>query len=205
MLSSIKELFSLLTHEQRRHFYTLQFMVIIMAFAEIAGIASIGPFMALIGDISILEGDNKLAAIYQKSGIALPYDFVFWVGTTVLFILSISSLFSMYTTKRLTVFSNQIGVEIGGRLLTHYMHQPWLFHADCSSSLLRNRIGNDASTVTVQMIHPLMILNSKIVLAAFISIGIFLFNPYVAITGLLIFGIAYYCLFRVFAKSFFRK
>ena len=69
MFKIIKELFSLLTPRQRKRFYVLQAQVIIMAFAEIASIASIVPFMALVGDLSILEGDNILGALYFKSNV----------------------------------------------------------------------------------------------------------------------------------------
>ena len=78
MLKIIKELFSLLTPRQRKRFYVLQAQVIIMAFAEIASIASIVPFMALVGDLSILEGDNMLGALYLKSNVVDEYQFIFY-------------------------------------------------------------------------------------------------------------------------------
>ena len=197
MLALVKELFSLLTPEQRKRFYILQVMVIIMAFTEIAGVASIGPFMALVGDISILEGDNKLAMLYRTSELTHPYDFVFLAGATVLIILTISSLFSILTLWRLILFGNRIGVEISDRLFKHYMHKTWLFHASGSSALLRSRITLDAHRVTVLIIQPLMLMNAKIVLAIFISCAIFLFNPKVALIGLIIFGTAYLVLYKL--------
>ena len=69
MLRSLKELYSLLTREQRRKLLKLQGLIIIMSFAEIAGVASIGPFMALVGDTSLLESDGLAASVYQFSGI----------------------------------------------------------------------------------------------------------------------------------------
>ena len=82
MLKLIKELFSLLTPGQRRRFYSLQILVIIMAMAEVIGVASIAPFMALVGDVSVLESDNVLAQIYMETGMTDSYDFIFLVGVS---------------------------------------------------------------------------------------------------------------------------
>ena len=68
MFSQLKELYSLLTNEQRKKLRRLQILVVLMAFAEIAGVVSIGPFMALVGDISQLQGEGRLADLYR-----LPY------------------------------------------------------------------------------------------------------------------------------------
>ena len=54
MFKLIIKLFNLLSPQQRRHFYGLQIFVILMAFVEIIGVASIIPFMALVGDMSQL-------------------------------------------------------------------------------------------------------------------------------------------------------
>ena len=59
MIKITKQLFSLLTPNQRKRFYLLQFLVILMAFMEIIGVASIIPFMALVGDMTQLQPQIK--------------------------------------------------------------------------------------------------------------------------------------------------
>ncbi|NWO06820.1 MAG: ABC transporter ATP-binding protein, partial [Alteromonadaceae bacterium] len=88
MFKRLKTLFKLLAPEQRKRLLKLQFLVVLMAFAEVAGVAAIGPFMALVGDISLLEGDGKLAQLYALSGFENPRDFLFWLGIAVLTALS---------------------------------------------------------------------------------------------------------------------
>ena len=51
-----------------------------MAFAELAGVAAIGPFMAVVGDITRLQGEGLLAQAYQVSGLETPEQFLFWLG-----------------------------------------------------------------------------------------------------------------------------
>ena len=54
MFSQLKELYSLLTNDQRKKLRRLQILVVLMAFAEIAGVVSIGPFMALVDRKSVV-------------------------------------------------------------------------------------------------------------------------------------------------------
>jgi len=200
MFKRLKTLFKLLTPEQKRRLIGLQVLVVLMAFAEVAGVAAIGPFMALVGDISLLQGDGKLAQLYSLSGFQAPRDFLFWVGVSVLIGLSMAAAISMFTTWRLSLYAAQVGAEISTRLYKHYMRQPWLFHANGSSSQLTNRIALEATRITNTVIQPLMLMNARGALALVMATAIFIFNPVVAIAGLSIFGAAYLILYKVVRK-----
>jgi len=171
-----------------------------MAFAEVAGVAAIGPFMALVGDISLLQGDGKLAQLYALSGFESPRDFLFWLGIAVLIALSGAAAVSMFTTWRLSLYAAQVGAEISTRLYKHYMQQSWLFHASGSSSELTNRISQESNRITNLVIQPLMQMNAKGVLAIVMTAAIFVFNPLVALIGLLVFGLAYVVLYKTVRK-----
>ena len=77
MFKLIKNLFNLQSTNQRKRFYILQLLVILMSVVEILGVASIIPFMALVGDISQLEQNTFFAEIYRQSGITSESQFVF--------------------------------------------------------------------------------------------------------------------------------
>src|SRR5690554_3811877 len=196
MYSRLKKLYQLLTAEQRKKLLGLQVLVVLMAFAEVAGVAAIGPFMAVVGDIGRLEGEGVLAQLYQASGLATPRQFLFWLGASVLIALALAAMVSMYATWRLSLYAQQVGAELSTRLYHHYMQQPWLFHASGSSSQLTNKIAQEAARVTDNVIKPLMQMNAKGMMALVMATAIFLFNPVVAITGLVLFGVAYVVLFR---------
>lgn len=135
MYKTIKELFQLLTQQQRKRFYALQMLVILMAVMELLGIASIGPFMALVADPKLIETNSTLAYLYELSGLNSANQFLFAAGLGVLFALAIASVISIITTWRLSLFAMQTGTELADRLYTHYLNQSWLFHA-CGSTQL---------------------------------------------------------------------
>lgn len=197
MLTVIKQLFALLTDKQLKQFYILQVLVVIMAFTELLGIASIAPFMALVGDIGILETNGIFAQLYQMSGLNNPMDFLFYTGVIVLVMLTFSTVVSMFTTWRLSIFGARIGTEIADRLYTYYMQQSWQFHASGSSAQLTKQVSTEAARISSQIVQPLMTMNAKIVLALFISISIVIYDPVIAILGLFIFSLAYFLLYRL--------
>src|SRR5690606_33282273 len=129
------------------------------------------------------------ASIYARTGFASPDDFVFWVGIGVLVLLFTSALVSMLTVWRLSLFSNKIGTEMGVRLYRYYMHQDWLFHAAGSSAQLTKQIAAETNRVTNHILSPLIQMNAKIVLAIFMLSGLFIFNPVVTVTAILIFSL----------------
>lgn len=200
MLKLIKELFSLLTPSQRRRFYTLQILVVIMAIFELIGIASIAPFMAIVSDPNVIESNSLLNQLYTLTGLTSHSEFLFFVGLLVLATLTIAALVSMFTIWRLSLFGAKVGTEIADRLYAHYMKQDWLFHASGSSAQLTKQVATEAVRVTEGVIQPLMQMNARIVLATIISAAIVIYNPLVAITGLLIFAVAYFLLFKLVRK-----
>ncbi len=197
MFKLINNLFNLLSSNQRKRFYILQFLVIVMSVFEILGVASIIPFMALVGDMSQLEQNTFFAEIYMQSGVASESQFVFYIGLCVLGLLFISMIISIFTTWGLSMFANKIGTEIADRLYTYYLQKGWLFHASGSSAQLTKKIATETMRVTGAVLVPLMQMNSKVVLSLLMSLSIFFYDPKVALIGLSIFAISYFFLFKV--------
>ena len=201
MFNSIKELFYLLDNKQLKKLYFLQILVVLMAFLEIAGIISIVPFMQLVADPAFVEKSKLFGVLYTYSNASSPNEFLFLIGFFVLFIIFISTIVSVYTTWKLLSYGSQLGMELGDRLYRYYMFQPWLFHASTNSSYLTTKISQDAGRVTSQIILPLLLLNSKVILLAFLLIGLFLFEPYVSFFTFLVFSLVYVILYKFVKKK----
>lgn len=200
MLIMIRQLLSLLTPRQVKQFYILQLLVVLMAFTELLGIASIAPFMALVGDIKLLETNAMFAKLYQLSGATEPKDFLYYAGLGVLSALTLSSVVSMYTIWRLSLYGARVGTEISTQLYTYYMQQDWLFHSSGSSAQLTKQVSTEAMRITDGIIQPLIHMNAKLILALFISITMLVYEPIIAVSGLLLFAGAYLILYKLVRK-----
>jgi len=175
----------------------LQILVVLMTFVEIIGVASIIPFMTLVGDMSQLQQNEIIAQAYRASGVTSHSQFLFLMGIGVLIMLFIAAITSILTIWRLSIFANKIGAEISVRLYTHYLKQEWLFHASRSSAQLTKKITIEVGRVTGGIIMPLMHMNARVVFTFFMALGIFIYDPKVAIIGLTVFIIAYFILFKL--------
>lgn len=200
MFKFLKQLFELLNPSQRKRFFILQTLVIIMAFAEVVGVASIFPFMALVGDMSQLYQDTIIAQVYKFSGIKSETQFIFILGVSTLVMLIISATISMFTVWRLSMFANKIGAEVADKLYTYYLKQSWLFHSEGSSAQLTKKIATETLRVTTSLLTPIMLMNAKIGLVILMVLSLFFYDPVAAITGFSLFGIAYFVLYKVVRK-----
>lgn len=197
MFKLIMQLFSFLTPEQRKSFYGLQILIILMSFTEIVGIVSVIPFMSLVGDMSQLENDSMIAQVYTFSGVSSPSLFVLILGFVVLFTLFLSAAISMFTTWRVSLFATEIGSQISARLYKYYIYQDWLFHVSGSTAKFTKKIANESTRVSTGIILPLLIMNSRILFALVIIVGFFSYDPTVGIIGFTVFAFAYLFLYKL--------
>tara|TARA_Y100001935_G_scaffold100216_1_gene83387 strand:- start:4792 stop:6588 length:1797 start_codon:yes stop_codon:yes gene_type:complete len=200
MIKLLKNLFALLTRDQQKRFYLLQVFVVLMAVIEIFGVASIVPFISLVTNIDQLEEESFVGQIYQLSGLSSHEQFILLTGVGVLILLFISTIISIFTIWKLSMFASKIGTDIADRLYTHYLRQGWLFHASGSSAQLTKKISTECLRVSGGILIPLMYLNAKIVLAILMSLSIFIYDPQVAVIAISIFAFAYFVIFRIVRK-----
>ena len=197
MFKVIKQLFALLSSSQRKNFYFLQILVILMAIMEILAVASIVPFITLVGDMTQLHDDSIFSKIFKATNINSEYQFILIFGASIMLLLVAASLISIFTIWRLTKFAHKTGAEMADRLYAYYLKQNWLFHASGNSANLTKKIATEIPRTTQGIIVQLMTMNAKIVLALFITLTIFFYDPVVAVSGFLVFMMAYILLFSL--------
>ena len=195
MIHTIKELYGVLTSQQRYELLRLQLLVILMAFAEVSGVASIGPFLSLASNPDQLYGDNFFAYVYSYLEMTDSSNFIFLAGLAVLMILLTATIISTVTVRYLLHYAQRLGANFSNSLYEHYMSQPWLFHASGNSSQLMNNITTECSRVTQGIIYPVMIMNAKAALALCIIGLLIILNPIVTLLGFSVFAFMYFIIF----------
>jgi len=205
MLKSLRDLFLLLTPTQQKKLLRLQWLVLLMSLAEVASVLAIGPFMALVGDLSSLQGDGLVARIYQVSFFETPKDFLFWVGICVICILFLSTFISLYTVRSLNSYGVKVGAELSNRLFAYYANKPWVFHTTHHSSRLSKNIAQESHRITASIIRPFMQMNAKLMMVLLMSVTVFLYKPVVALVGMSVFGGSYFTLYFIARKRLVRN
>ncbi|WP_216642565.1 ABC transporter ATP-binding protein [Hydrogenovibrio sp. JE_KL2] len=166
-----------------------------MAVSEIVGVASIAPFMALVSNASLINDNKILFSIYTYIGFSSTNAFIISMGVLVLLILSISTLLSIITTWKLSMFATQVGAEFSERLYGYYLRESWQFHKQTTSAQLSKQIATEVQRFTNSVLLPLMNVNAKFFVALLMSMLLFALNPLVALTGVMVFGLSYFAIY----------
>jgi ABC-type multidrug transport system fused ATPase/permease subunit len=100
-MTIFKKLIFLLTPREKKQSGLLMLMIIIMAFLDMIGVASILPFMTVASNPDIVDKNNILNTMFQTSknfGVENTYDFLIVLGALVFVLLIISLTFKALTT-----------------------------------------------------------------------------------------------------------
>lgn len=195
MTKLLLDLYRVLTRTQRLQLFRLQFLVILMAFVEVVGVASIGPFLSLASNTTQLAEDNYFSYLFNALEISSVDDFVFLAGIAVLVLLTIATIISTITVRFLLKYAQELGANFSSSLYEHYMNKSWMFHASGNSSQLMSNTNIECARVTQGIIYPVMIMNAKIMLAICIIIFLISLNPIISIGGFVIFSLIYSIIF----------
>jgi ABC-type multidrug transport system fused ATPase/permease subunit len=196
MIESLKELYKVLSPSHRKKIFFLQIWIILMSFAEVLSVLSIGPFMAIVADNTLIDNDKLILKIYEYFEFSDPNQFLIYSAMIVLALLVCSASISIFTIWCLAMQGSQIGADLSNRLFKFYMHQNWIFHAESNSSVFINKIMTESNRITSSVLIPLLQMYAKVVMTMFMICAITIYNPIASLIGLAIFSISYFLLYQ---------
>lgn len=195
MRNIAKEILDAMSPKQRKKFLRLQSIVILMAIFEIFGIASIGPFMALVGNINLAESNKLIHQIYIVSGAASANEFLYISGLFFLVVLALSALISITAIWLLSIFAAETGAEMADSLFDYYLKKEYIEHTKISSTYLIKQIATEVNRVTDNILQPFVQINARVVVSVFISLAIVFYEPIISLAGIAIFISAYLAMY----------
>ena len=202
-----KKLFFLLSLHERKRAILLLIMIVIMALLDVAGIASILPFIAVLTNPDLIETNIFLNTMYQTSirfGVKTNQEFLFFLGVLVFLTLIISLTFRALTTYVQLRFVFMCEYKIGKRLVEGYLHQPYSWFLSRHSADFGKIILSEVSQVIGNGINPLMELIAKSILIVTITTLLFSIDPKLTlIVGLSLSSV--YLLIFYFVRNFLNR
>lgn len=195
MMNITINLLKTLTSLQKKQLFFLQFIVVFSAILEVITILVFGPFMALVGNNDILNNNILIKEAYLFLGLHTKTEFLIASASFVLISVLLSSILSVITIRKLSFFAAEVGAEFGDRLYSLYMSKNYLYHSTINSSEIIKKIATEVGRVTDNILQPIVQINARIATVIFLSIFVILYNPIIAIFGVLIISTTYYILF----------
>ncbi len=198
MAQTFKKLLYLLTTKERKKFYLLVFMMLIMALLDMIGVASILPFMAVLTNPTLIETNSVLKAMFQISnvfGVENSQDFLFATGGFVLLLLIFSLSFKALTTYAQVRFVQMRQYSIGKRLVEGYLDQPYAWFLNRHSANLGKTILSEVQQVIGGGLSPFMNLIATSVVAIAIITLLVITDPKLAFLVGFVLSLAYGLIF----------
>ena len=203
-MKTLKKLLYFLTPREKRSAGLLLIMIIIMAFIDMMGIASILPFMAMISNPSLIETNFFLKNLLQISsaiGVENNDQFIFFLGCLVFLFLIFSLCFKAITTYAQTRFVQMRGYSVSKKLLEIYLNQPYSWFLNHNSADLGKNILSEAGVISNQALIPIFSLITHSTITIFLIILLSIVDIKLTLIIILITGGSYLIIFN-FSKKF---
>jgi ABC-type bacteriocin/lantibiotic exporter with double-glycine peptidase domain len=168
---------------------------------EVAGIASIMPFLALITKPSLLETNKYLNWFYTTLNFQSANRFLIFVGIVVFIILIVSNVLVFLTMWGSERFSWMRTYTLSRRLLSSYLYQPYVFFLNRNTSILGKNILSEVQQAVKGVIMPLLDIFARVVLALFIVALLIKIDPILALSLLVALGCTYIFIYRLVKKK----
>ena len=194
----LKKLLSLLTTSERKQAGILLGLMLLVAFLDALGVASILPFMGVLANPNLIETNGLLNLAFvtsHKFGVETVDQFLFVLGVLVFVMLVTSLGAKALATYVLTHFSLMREYTLGKRLAESYLSQPYSWFLNRHSADLGKTILSEVNTVVSNGMMPLMRLVSQIMVVAALLCVLLLVDPLLAITVVLVLAFLYTVIF----------
>ena len=197
-----KKLWSLLSKAEKKQTLVLLVMILVMSLLDVAGVASILPFITILGSPELVETNPVLSWAYNYFGFNARSEFFFFLGGLVFVTLIISLAWKTVTQYKLLSFVFMREHSIGVRMFEGYLNQPYSWFLDRNSSELGKNLLSELrellskmllpainvisqGTVSLLMLIMLLIVDFKLSLIVAAVLGLFYGTIYKAISKLL--------------------
>jgi ABC-type multidrug transport system fused ATPase/permease subunit len=195
MIAIYRKLFDLLDARERRRFYQLLALIILTALVDMVGVASILPFLAVIGDPSKIRQGNLLTRLYDMFGFTSDRAFLVFLGGLVFAVIVAGLVVKSLSVYAIARFSHHRNHSIGSRLLRGYLNQPYVWFLRRHSADLGRAVLEEVNYVIGNALIPALRVLAQAVLLICLTVLLFLVNPAIAMSSLAILGGSYLLIF----------
>ncbi len=202
-MQTFKKIFYLLTLKERKQVIFLLFMISVMAFLDMIGVASILPFMAVLSNPEIIEANivlSKMFMFFKIFGVENNQQFLFALGILVFVLLVISLTFKAFTAYAQVRFSQMRQYSISKRLVEGYLNQPYGWFLNKHSADLGKNVLSEVGQVVAGGITPLITLITNIIVAAALIGLLVLVDPKLAFVAAFSLSLAYIIIYKFVRK-----
>ena len=195
MLLICKQIFSILNKKEKLQVLILFSGIVIRGIVEVAGVASIMPFIAVVSNPSVIHSNKYLFLAYTTLGFQSSRTFLIALGVCVFCFIIFNNTLSALTEWFLIRFTSLRGHSLARRLFAKYLAQPYLFFLNENTSKLGANILNEVSNFLKGILRPFLEMITRVIITLFIFALLLFVDPVLAIIVALTLGSAYFFIY----------
>lgn len=182
---------SILTAAERRRALLVCIPIVIAALASALTIASVIPFLSVLSDPRLLQGNGVIAQAYRWTGISSEYRFIALLGAAAVAIIAFSSVANIWRVHATWKLTANLIHTVSCRLLAVYLRQPYEFFIRSHSGDMATSVLSECEQLVMQVYKPTAdLVASALTVAAILSVVIAM-NPLIAVSAIVFLGTVY--------------
>ena len=201
MWSVIKEIYRLITKQNKFKFKILVILIFLTSIFEIIGLALILPFLFLVNNLNIVYTNEYINRFYQYLHFDTSMNFLYFIGGMAMLFSFLGMVLSIYTNIKLTKFSNDLGADFSIRLLNLYLNNTYETLSSEKFKEKRKKIVTDTAIVANNIILPSLMIIAKTMLVCILCLGLFLISYEVTFFLFMILFSIYIFIFNISNKK----
>ena len=199
-----KKLWSLLSKTERRETLVLLAMILVMSLLDVAGVASILPFITILGSPELVDTNPVLSWAYNYFGFTARSEFFFFLGGLVFITLITSLAWKTATQYKLLSFVFMREHSIGVRMFEGYLNQPYSWFLNRNSSELGKNLLSELRELLSKMLLPSINVISQGTVSLLMLIMLLIVDYKLALTVMAVLGLFYGTIYRAISKLLMR-
>src|SRR5439155_14292973 len=152
---------------------------------EVFGIGMLFPYVSVLQDPSKISDAPYLSAIYRGFGFESDRSFLIVVSLFLLVIFCVKGVLTLWVTNFQLRFAQAKLGDLGGTLLSRYLHRSYAFFLSANTSVLVGNLTTSLSQLCVGVIQSALSLASEAIVAVGLVAFLVFLNPALSLSVML--------------------
>ncbi|MFA9462549.1 ABC transporter ATP-binding protein [Thiohalorhabdus methylotrophus] len=177
MLAVYRKVLELLTPREKRQGILVLGVVTGMAVLEVAGVASVMPFLSVMANPKAIDTNEALAWLFSVLGYESRERFLVFLGVGAFFLVFFSGMFRIFAHYVMNRYIQMRRHSISKRLLETYLRQSYAFFLDRNSGDMAKGILSEVDQLIANVFQPGILAMAYAVVAIAILLLLLAMDP----------------------------
>jgi ABC-type multidrug transport system fused ATPase/permease subunit len=148
MLNSLKKLFALLSRREKRSFFLVLFVMVVLVFLEMARVGSVLPLITAVADPAVIQRNTVYQEVHRALGEPTYETFFILMAVALIVVTILRNAWNALTDYAIVRYSKMRAFTFSRRLLGRYLNQPYSYFLNHNTTTLRRNVLGEVNQAT---------------------------------------------------------